>query len=50
MARINFGANFAIFLLFFGVAVLDAFESSWIKTIFWVAIALIFLYADIKKK
>lgn len=46
---IPLGANFAIFLLFFGVAALEAFESrSWVKAAFWVAIGIVFLAADIR--
>lgn len=45
--RIRLGANFTIFLLFFGVAALEAFESrSWIKAAFWLAIGIVFLAAD----
>jgi hypothetical protein len=50
MKKINFGTNFAIFILFFGVAALEAFETSWLKALFWAAIAVVFLWADIKKK
>lgn len=39
--------NGAVFVLFFGVATLEAFQShNWIKTVFWVLIALVFLAAD----
>ena len=47
MKRIRFGPNFTIFLLFFGVAALEAFESrSWVKAAFWLAIGTVFLAAD----
>ena len=47
MKRIRLGANFAVFLLFFGVAALEAFQSrNWIKSIFWLAIGIVFLAAD----
>lgn len=47
MKRISLGANFTIFLLFFGVAALEAFESrSWVKAAFWLAIGIVFLAAD----
>jgi hypothetical protein len=38
--------TFAVFLLFFGVATLEAFQThNWIKAAFWVAIGLVFLLA-----
>jgi len=47
MKRLRLGTNAAMFLLFFGVATLEAFQTqNWLKTIFWVAIALVFLAAD----
>jgi hypothetical protein len=47
MRRIRFGTNFAVFLLFFGVATLEAFQTSnWIRVGFWVAIGCAFLYMD----
>jgi hypothetical protein len=51
MNKIKLGANFAVFLLFFGMAALEAFQSgNWAKSIFWVLIGLIFLFADNLKK
>ncbi|HEV2668551.1 MAG TPA: hypothetical protein VG324_26785 [Blastocatellia bacterium] len=47
--RLKFGANFAIFVLFFGVATLEAFQSqNWLKAAFWLAIGAMFLWADSK--
>lgn len=47
MKKINIGANFAVFLLFFGVASLEAFQThNWLKATFWVAIGVVFLVAD----
>ena len=44
---IRIGANFTVFLLFFGVAVLEAFQTqNWIKAAFWLAIGIVFLVAD----
>ncbi len=44
------GTNFAIFILFFGVAAIQAFQTqNWLLVSFWVAIGLVFLWADIKK-
>jgi hypothetical protein len=39
--------NFAVFVLFFGVAALEAIQTrNWVKSVFWVAIGLVFLLAD----
>ena len=39
--------NVTIFLLFFGVSTLEAFQTrNWIKAGFWLAIAIVFLLAD----
>jgi len=47
MNRIKLGANFAVFLLFFGVSALEAFQTrNWIKAAFWLAIGIVFLVAD----
>jgi len=41
------GTNFAVFLLFFGVAALEAFQTrNWLKAAFWLAIGIVFLLAD----
>jgi uncharacterized membrane protein len=41
------GTNVTIFLLFFGVATLEAFQTrNWLKALFWVAIGVVFLLAD----
>jgi hypothetical protein len=47
MRGIKLGANFAVFLLFFGVSLLEAFQTrNWLKAVFWLAIAFVFLLAD----
>lgn len=47
MRMIKLGPNFAVFLLFFGVAVLETFQSrNWLKAVFWLAIGIVFLIAD----
>ena len=44
------GMNFAIFVLFFGAAALQAFRTqNWLLVSFWVVIGLVFLWADRKK-
>ena len=51
MGRIKPGMNFTVFLLFFGVAALEAFQTrNWIKAAFWLAIGSVFLIADNKRK
>jgi len=45
--KIKLGTNFTVFLLFFGVATLEAFQTQdWLKAILWLAIGLVFLLAD----
>ena len=49
--RIRLGTNFTIFVLFFGIALIDAFQSrSWLRAAFWCAIGLGFLAADTLKR
>ena len=51
MMKIKLGANFTVFLLFFGVALIEAFQTgNWIKAAFWLAIGIVFLAADNLKK
>jgi hypothetical protein len=51
MKKISLSTNFAIFLLFFGMATIEAFQTgNWKKVIFWMAIAIVFLIADNLKK
>ena len=39
--------NFAIFLVFFGVATLDALRGGdWLRIVFWVVIGFFFFVAD----
>ena len=41
------GATMTIFVLFFGMSVLDAFATqNWWRAAFWLLIALVFLVAD----
>lgn len=47
MRKIRLGTNFTIFLLFFGVATLEALQTAnWLRAAFWFAIACVFLYMD----
>ena len=43
--------GFTIFLLFFGVAVLEGFQTrNWIKAALWLAIGVVFFVADNLRK
>lgn len=45
------GSNITIFILFFGIALLDAIqEGNLLKSAFWIAIGVVFLLADFFKK
>ena len=51
MNKIRLSTNFAVFLLFFGVAALEAFQTrNWLKAGFWIAIGIVFLVEDNLKK
>ena len=51
MKKIRLGSGFTIFILFFGIATLDAFQTQdWSNIIFWVAIGSVFLVSDNLKK
>ena len=51
MNKIKLRTNFTVFLLFFGVAALQAFQTSnWPMVLFWLAIGVVFLLADNLKK
>lgn len=51
MKKVKLSKNFAIFLIFFGVATLDAIQTqNWVRVAFWVVIGAFFLVADNLKK
>jgi len=51
MKNFKMGTNFTVFLLFFGVAVIEAIQTrNWLKCIFWLAIGIVFLVADNPRK
>jgi hypothetical protein len=51
MKKITLSTNLTVFILFFGVGILEAIQTSnWSKTAFWFAIGLVFLAADNLKK
>ena len=50
MKNLNLGTNFAIFILFFGVAAIDAVQTqNWLRVVFWIGVAAFFFWADTKK-
>jgi hypothetical protein len=50
MKNLRLGSNFAVFLLFFGLSMLEAFQTrNWLRAAFWLAIATVFLYIDRKR-
>ena len=49
--NIKFGKNVAVFILFFGIALAEAFQSkNWLLAILFILLGLVFLYADNLKK
>jgi len=51
MAKIKLGTNFVIFLLFFGIALIETIgKKNYLESLFWVAIGIIFLVSDNLKK
>jgi hypothetical protein len=47
MRKITLGTNVTVFLLFFGISLLDAVQShDWLRALLWFAIGLVFLRAD----
>jgi hypothetical protein len=51
MRALTPGTNVTVFLLFFGIALLDVMRGQhWLMAVFWVAIGLVFLRADSLKR
>lgn len=47
MQRLSTSTNMTIFVVFFGISLLDAFASqNWWRAAFWLAIAFVFLGAS----
>ena len=50
MRHLKIGSNVAVFLLFFGISLLEAFRShDWLGAALWYSIGLVFLRADALK-
>ena len=51
MKAIRFGAGFTVFVLFFGIALLEAFQNGqWIRDMLWLFVGTVFLIADNLRK
>jgi hypothetical protein len=51
MKKIKLSTNFAVFLLFFGAAMVEAIQNTnWVKVAFWAGIGLVFLLSDNLKR
>lgn len=49
--KLNFGTNFAVFVLFFGIASIEAFRNqNWPEALLFAALGLVSLRADARKK
>jgi hypothetical protein len=47
MERLRLSTNVMVFMLFFGVTTLEAFQThNWVKAAFWLAIGIMFSVAD----
>ncbi len=47
MSNLRFGAGFTLFILFFGLALLESFQTGyWLRAFFWIAIGITFVLAD----
>jgi hypothetical protein len=47
MKKIKPGAGFTIFIIFFGVSMVDAFTTqNWWRVSFWLVMGILFLVAD----
>jgi hypothetical protein len=51
MRRFRLGQGCTVFILFFGIALLEALHTfDWLRIVFWLAIGLVFVLADNLKK
>ena len=47
MRKLRMGTNITVFLLFFGVALLNALRGGhWLRAAFWLVLGLVFLLGD----
>jgi hypothetical protein len=51
MKKIRLGEGFVVFVIFFGIAVLDAIRSfDWLSMFFWLGTGALFILADNLRK
>jgi hypothetical protein len=51
MKKIKLGSGFAIFIIFFGISLLEAFKShNWLMAAFWLGMGLLFVVGDNMRK
>jgi purine-cytosine permease-like protein len=51
MKHIKFRTGFTIFVIFFGISLLEAIQTqNWMMVVFWAGIALLFLLMDSRQK
>jgi len=51
MNKIRFSTNFTIFIVFFGLGLIEAFQKrEWLTGLFWIAIGTLFVVADSVKR
>lgn len=49
MKKLKIGTNFTVFILFFGVALIEAFQKgSWLEALLFSALGIMFLFSDEK--
>lgn len=47
MKQIKIGPGFAVFIVFFGIALLETFRTqNWVMVIFWVVMGLVFILLE----
>ena len=50
MKNFNLGVNLAVFILFFGIALIEAFQKhNWVEALLFVLLGMIFILADNRK-
>ena len=51
MKAIKFGAGFEVLVLFFGIALLEAFQNhEWVRAVLWLFVGAVSLIADNLRK
>jgi hypothetical protein len=51
MRKYSIGTNVTVFLLFFGIALLDAIQlRDWVRAALWFVVGLVFLRGDVMER